>query len=82
MERKNKSLWVPDITCRFVHAKRRDLQQNDKSIWIPAFICVFKNAKQWLYDQIYKTVWDSDLIFGFCMKTSNFWTEIAYLYGS
>ena len=82
MDRNNNSLWVPDITCRFVHAKRRDLHQNDKSIWVPAFICVFFHAKQRLYDQTYKTVWGPDLIYGFCMKTSNFCTEIACLYGS
>ena len=41
LDRKNKSLWVPDITCRFVDAKQRDLQQNDKSIWVPALICDF-----------------------------------------
>ena len=36
-----KSLWVPDLTCRFVHAKQCDLHQNDKSIWVPALIFVF-----------------------------------------
>ena len=40
MDRNNKSLWVPDIICRFVHAKQRDLHQNDKSIWVPALIYV------------------------------------------
>ena len=39
LDRNNKSLWVPDLTCRFVHAKQRDLHQNDKSIWVPDFIC-------------------------------------------
>ena len=82
MDRNNKSLGVPDITCRFVHEKQRDLHQNDKSIWVPAFICVFLNAKQRLYDQTYKTVWGPGLIYGFYMKTSYFWTEIACLYGS
>ena len=24
LDQNNKSLWVPDMTCRFVHAKRRD----------------------------------------------------------
>ena len=41
LEGNNKSLWVPDITCRFVCAKQRDLHQNDKSIWVPALICAF-----------------------------------------
>ena len=33
------------MTCRFVHAKQRDLPQNDKSIWVPALICVFFQCK-------------------------------------
>ena len=82
MDRNNKSLWVLEITCRFVHAKQRDLHQNEKSIVVPAFICIFFHAKERLYDQTYKTVWGPDLIYGFCMQTSNFWTEIACLYGS
>ena len=28
LERHKKSLLFPDITCRFVHAKQRDLHQN------------------------------------------------------
>ena len=36
-----KSLWVPDITCRFVHAIQRDFHRKDKSIWVSAFICGF-----------------------------------------
>ena len=24
LDQNNKSLWVPDLTCRFVHTKRRD----------------------------------------------------------
>ena len=24
LDQNNKSLWIPDITCRFVHAKQRD----------------------------------------------------------
>ena len=41
MDRNNKSLWVPDVTCRFVLVKQRDLHENDKSIWVPALICFF-----------------------------------------
>ena len=36
-----KSLWVPDLTCRFVHAKQHIMHQYDKSIWVPALICGF-----------------------------------------
>ena len=41
-----KSLWVPDLTCRFVYAKQRDLHKNKKAIWVPALTCGFVHAKQ------------------------------------
>ena len=51
-----KSLWVPDITHRFVQAKQRYLHQNDKSIWFQTssvFIfmqnCDFRNRIISLY---------------------------------
>ena len=40
------SLWVPDLTCRFVHAIQSDSHWNDKSIWVPALICGFVLAKR------------------------------------
>ena len=45
VDQNNKSLWVPDMTCRFVHAKQRDLQQNDIFIWVPALICICFSCK-------------------------------------
>ena len=44
-----KSLWVPDLTCRFVHAKHHQWQQNYKSLWVPALICGFymQNCDFW-----------------------------------
>ena len=41
-----KSLWVPDLTCRFARAKQRDLHQNDKFTLVPTLICVFVHVKQ------------------------------------
>ena len=41
-----KSLWVPDLTCRFAHAKQRDLHQNDKFTLVPTLICDFVHVKQ------------------------------------
>ena len=41
-----KSLWVPDLNCRFVHAKQRDLHKNKMTIWVPALTCGFVHAKQ------------------------------------
>ena len=45
LDQNNKSLLVPDLTCRFVHANQRDLHQNDMSVWVPALICVFFSCK-------------------------------------
>ena len=38
------SLLVPDLTCRIVHAKQRDLHQNDKSIWVADLIYGFEHT--------------------------------------
>ena len=48
MDKNYLSLWVQDITGRFVQAKQRHLHQNNKSIWVPALICGFVHAKQQL----------------------------------
>ena len=42
----NESLWVPDLTGRFVHAKERDLHKNKNTIWVAALTCGFVHAKQ------------------------------------
>ena len=49
LDPKNKSLWVPDITCHFVHGIQRDYKQNYLSLWVPALICVFcmQNSDFW-----------------------------------
>ena len=46
LEQNYKSLWVPDLTCRFVRAKQRDETQ---ALWVPALICVFcmQNSDFW-----------------------------------
>ena len=43
-----KSLWVPDLTFRFVYAKQRDLHKNKKTISVPALTCGFVHSKQQL----------------------------------
>ena len=60
-----KPLWVPDLTCHFVHAKQRDLHQNYKSLWVPDLTCRFVHAKQRGYHQNYKSLWVPDLMSGF-----------------
>ena len=41
LDRNNKSLWVPNMTCRCVHEKQRDQHLNYLSLWVPALICGF-----------------------------------------
>ena len=45
----NRSLWVPDVTCRFVHAIQRDQHLHYWSLWVPAVICGFcmQNSNFW-----------------------------------
>ena len=74
------SLWVPDLTCRFVPAKQRDLHLNIKLTWVPASICCFVHAKQRLLEQNYKCVWVPALICGFVHANSDFSTWITSLY--
>ena len=44
------SLWVPDLTCDFLHAKQRTYHQNDYSLWVLALICGFciQNSDFWI----------------------------------
>ena len=41
LDQNYKSLFVSELTCRFIHVKQRDLLQHNKSIWVPALICGF-----------------------------------------
>ena len=41
-----KSLWVPDLTCRFVNAKHREWHQNNKSLCVPDMTCHFVHVHQ------------------------------------
>ena len=51
LDQNYKSLWDPDLTCRFVHAKQRLLYQNNLSLWAPALICCFfiQNSDFWAW---------------------------------
>ena len=46
LDQNYKSLWVPDLTNRFVHEKQRDLQRNDKSLLVqdPPVVFACKTA--------------------------------------
>ena len=57
LDQNNKSLWVPDIPCRSVQAKRRDRPKNHYSLWDSALICDFWTQNS----QFKKSLWVSDL---------------------
>ena len=42
----------------------------------------FLHAKQRLLEMNYKSLWVPDLICGFCLQNSDFWTKITSLYWS
>ena len=44
LDRINKSLWVPHLTCHFVHAKRRDLHQNDYGFQPSSVVLCMQNC--------------------------------------
>ena len=46
MEQHYKCLWVPVLSCHFVHAKQRDLHKNDKSIGFqyPSVVLCIQNS--------------------------------------
>ena len=81
MDRNNKSLWVPDIICRFVHAKQRDLHQNDKSIWVPALICGFcmQNSDFWTRITSLYVSQTSPVVL--CLQNKVICTRMTSLYG-
>ena len=80
LDRNNKSLRVPDLTCRFVHAKQRDLHENDKSIWVPALICVVFMQNSDLGPDLQVCIGPTPHLW-LCTHNSVFSTRIKRLYG-
>ena len=76
-------LWVPDFTCRFVHAKQRLLRSRNTSLyWSQTSPMVFCIQNCDFSTRICKSLWVPALICGFCMQNSDFWIRITSLYGS
>ena len=75
-----KSLWVPDLTCRFVYAKQRARIQ-----WLygfqlsPVVLCMQNSAFRTRITSLCRWI---DPTCGFCMQNSDFRTRITSLYGS
>ena len=66
----NKSLLVPDITCRFVQAIQRDYHQNYLSLWVPTLICGFcmHNSDFWTRVHVFYGYKTSPVVL--CMQNS------------
>ena len=78
---KTTSLWVPALTCGFVHLKQRLLDGNNKSLWVPVITCRFVYAKQRELHQNDKSVWVPALICVFLsIQNSDFRTRLTSLY--
>ena len=75
------SLWVPDLTCRFVIAKQRDLHKK-KSLYgfqlSPVVLCIQNSSFRTRITSLCRWI---DPTCGFCMQNSDFWTRITSLYG-
>ena len=77
-----KSLWVPDLTCRFVYAKQRDLHKNKMTIRVPALTCGFVHAKQRLWNRITNLYGSQTSPVDLCRQYSVISTRNTCLYGS
>ena len=80
---KTTSLWVPALTCGFVHLKQRLLDGKNKSLWVPDITCRFVYAKQRDLHQNDKSIWVLALIcVFFFIQNSDFRTRLTSLYWS
>ena len=86
LDRNNKSLCVPDITCRFVHALQRDYHQKHLSLWVPALTFGFSvlNSDFWsvLSTKLKRQYCLQPSPMVLCMQNSDFRTRITSLCGS
>ena len=82
LDQNNKSLWVPDLTCPFVHAKQRYLHQMTSSHGFQPSSVVLCMQNSDFRTRITSLCRWRDPTCGFCMQNSDFWTRITSLYGS
>ena len=71
LDSNNKSLRVPDITCRFVHAIQRYQHRNYLSLWVPTLICGYwmPNSEFWPRISSLYGIQSSSAVFA-CQTTS------------
>ena len=76
------SLWVPDLTCRFVHAKERDMHKIKTLYGLqlsPVVLCMQNSDFRSRITSLCRWI---DPTCGFCIQNSDLWTRITSLYGS
>ena len=82
LDRNNKSLWVPDITCRFVQAIQGDLYQNNLSLLVPTLICSFCMQNSDFWSRITSLYGSQTWPIVLCIQNSVIRIRIISLYGS
>ena len=76
-------MLVPALTCGFVHAKQRLMDQNNKSLWVPDIdlsFCACKTA--WFAPEWHVYMGSSPHLCLFFMQNGDFMTRLTSIYGS
>ena len=82
LDRNNKSLWVPDITCRCVH-ENSVIRTRISGLYVSQTSSVVLSTHNWLLNtKIKRVYWFQPSPVVLCMQNSEFWTRITSLYGS
>ena len=79
LEQNYKSLWIPDLTCRFVRAKQRDETQ---ALQVPALICVFCMQNSVFWSRITSLYGSQTSPVALWMQNSVICIRLTSLYGS
>ena len=82
LDRNNKSLWVPDITCRCVH-ENSVIRTRISSLYVSQTSSVVLSTNNWVLNtKIKRLYWFQPSPVVLCMQNSDFRTRISSLYGS
>ena len=82
LDRYNKSLWVPDITCRCVH-ENSVIRTRISSLYVSqASSLVLSTHNCELNTRIKRQYWIQPSLVALCMQNSDFRTRITSLWGS
>ena len=82
LDQNYKSLWVPDLTCPFVHANSVICTKMTSSHGFQRLSVVLCMKNSDFRTRITSLCSWRDPNCGFCIQNSDFWTRITSLYGS